>query len=221
MHLESKKRGASIEKRRSSIKLGEYKRSLSASKTSDVLSSQYQPKGSVVQSVDARIQWTYANLSNNTIKNISSEQTMFPNDLLTDYIDYVYKNYRIPDPKVRRITAYTPYSSAHQASAPGNLSTPIKDISYDLTASKRSEKQWESNEQKSSRNNFQSSTPLKLSNYNSQFDGRRGSSHDPRENKPTPQPIDQGREEHPSQIDQFKKHESGRNSFRTNIGYYK
>ena len=62
------------------------------------------------------------------MQNFSSEETRFPNDLLSDYSSYVYKNYNIKDPKSKPThggiqSNIESYSRIYNS----NVVTPIKD----------------------------------------------------------------------------------------------
>ena len=63
-------------------------------------SSTYQPSSNynITSSIDSRLEWTYSGILKDTIKDITSNDTMFPNDLLKEYIQYVYNTYNIQDP---------------------------------------------------------------------------------------------------------------------------
>lgn len=92
-------------RRSSVIKLGAHRKSMSQTKPSPSNSILYplptNVPNSITDDIDKRIKWTYSSFVNSRIKDVSSTDTRFPNDLLNEYISYVYKNYQIEDPLLK------------------------------------------------------------------------------------------------------------------------
>ena len=55
----------------------------------------------LIQEIDQRLDWTYSNLLNHKITDLTHPHSSFSNELLIQYIKFIYDNYGIVDPMVK------------------------------------------------------------------------------------------------------------------------